>query len=331
MIAKMKRREFITLLGGAATAWPLDVRAEQSAMPVIGFMHTLSSENVLNPMAGFHQGLKEAGYIEGQNVAIEYRWAQGHYDRLPEFAADLVLRKVAVIVASGGDPCPQIAKLATQTIPIVFITLGDPVGNGLVTSLNRPGGNATGVTIFGPAAVTKRLQLLHEIAPRATVIAFLMNPNNPNSNIEMNAAQTAGNSLGKRIVVFTASSESELDAAFASMVDARIGALLGASDPFLFSRRDRLASLAARYGVPAIYYLSEFARAGGLMAYGNSLTEMYRLMAVYVGRVLKGDKPADLPVAQSTKFELVINMQTARMLGIEVPTSMQLLAEEVIE
>jgi putative ABC transport system substrate-binding protein len=200
----MNRREFISLLGGAATAWPLDVRAQQPAMPVIGFMHTLSSENVLNPMAGFHQGLKEAGYIEGQNVAIEYRWAQGHYDRLPEFAADLVRRKVAVIVASGGDPCPQIAKLATQTIPIVFITLGDPVGNGLVTSLNRPGGNATGVTIFGPAAVTKRLQLLHEIAPRATVIAFLMNPNNPNSNIEMNAAQTAANSLGKRIVVFTA-------------------------------------------------------------------------------------------------------------------------------
>jgi len=195
-------------------------------------------------MAGFHQGLKEAGYIEGQNVAIEYRWAQGHYDRLPEFAADLVRRRVAVIVASGGDPCPQIAKTATQTIPIVFITLGDPVGNGLVTSLNRPGGNATGVTIFGPAAVTKRLQLLHEIAPRATVIAFLMNPNNPNSNIEINAAQRAANSLGKRIVVFTASSESELDAAFASMVDARIGALLGASDPFLFSRRDRLASLA---------------------------------------------------------------------------------------
>jgi ABC-type uncharacterized transport system substrate-binding protein len=327
----MKRRAFITLLGGAAATWPLAARAQQAAMPVIGFMHTLLPESVLNPMVGFHQGLKEAGYIEGRNVAIEYRWAQGHYDRLPELAADLVGRKVAVIVAAGGDPCPQIAKSATQTIPIVFITLGDPVGNGLVTSLNRPGGNATGVTIFGPAAVTKRVQLLHEVAPQATFIAFLMNPNNPNSNIEMAAAQAAASSLGKRIIVFTASSESELEATFASMVQSDIGALLGASDPFLFSRRDRLASLTARYGVPAIYYLSEFARAGGLMTYGNSLTDMYRLMGVYVGRVLKGEKAADLPVVQSTKFELVINMQTAKTLGIEVPNSMQLLAEEVIE
>ena len=326
----MRRREFITLLGGAA-AWPLGTRAQQTSMPMIGFLHTLSPENVSKPMAGFHQGLKEVGYIEGQNVFIEYRWAEGHYDRLPEFAADLVRKKVAVIVASGGDPSPQIAKSATQTIPIVFITFGDPIGNGLVRSLNQPGGNATGVTIFGPAAVTKRLQLLHEIVPQAAVIAFLMNPGNPNSDIEMSAAQMAASSLGKRIVVFTASTESELDAAFAGMVQPRIGALLGASDPFLFSRRDRLASLAARYGVPGIYYLSEFVRAGCLMAYGNSLTDMYRLMGVHVGRVLKGEKPADLPVAQSTKFELVINMQTARALGIEVPNSMQLLADEVIE
>jgi putative ABC transport system substrate-binding protein len=327
---QLKRREFITFLFGAAATWPLAAHA-QAAMPVIGFLHTLSPENVSNPMAGFHQGLKEAGYIEGQNVAIEYRWAQGHYDRLPELAADLIRRKVAVIVAHGGDPSPQIAKAATQTIPIVFATFGDPVGNGLVTSLNRPGGNATGITIFGPAAVTKRLQLLHEMVPQAAVIAFLMNPNNPNSNIEMRAAQTAASSLGKQFVVFSASSESELDAAFASMVQQRIGALLGASDPFLFSRRDRLALLAARHGVPAIYYLPEFARAGGLMAYGNSLMDMYRLMGVYVGRILKGDKPTDLPVVQSTKFEFVINLQTARALGIEVPNSMQLLADEVIE
>ena len=250
---------------------------------------------------------------------------------MPELAADLIRRKVAVIVASGGDPSPQIAKAASQTVPIVFITFGDPVGNGLVTSLNRPGGNATGVTIFGPAAVTKRLQLLHEMAPQAAVIAFLMNPNNPNSNIEMRAAQAAAGSFGKRIVAFSASSESELDAAFASMMQPRIDALLGASDPFLFSRRDRLATLAARHGIPAIYYLAEFARAGGLMAYGNSLTDMYRLMAVYVGRILKGEKPGDLPVVQSTKFEFVINLQTARVLGIEVPNSMQLLADEVIE
>jgi putative ABC transport system substrate-binding protein len=229
----MRRREFITLLGGGAAAWPLAARAQQPAMPVIGFMSTLSPESISNPMAGFHQGLKEAGYIESQNVAIEYRWAQGHYDRLPELAADLVRRKVAVIVASGGDPSPQIAKAATQTIPIVFGMFGDPIREGLVDSLSRPGGNATGVTIFGPAAVTKRLQLLHDLMPQAAVIAFLMNPNNPNGSIELKAAQAAATSLGRQIVVFSASSESELDAAFASMVQQRIGTLLGA--PILFS------------------------------------------------------------------------------------------------
>jgi putative ABC transport system substrate-binding protein len=327
---RIRRREFITLLGGAA-ACSLTARAQQPGMPVVGFLHTLAHENVTNPMGGFHEGLKEAGYREGQNVAIEYRWAQGHYDRLPELAADLVRRKVAVIVAHGGDPCPQIAKAATQTIPIVFATFGDPVANGLVASLNRPGSNATGITIFGPAAVTKRVQLLHEIVPQAAVIAFLMNPNNPNSDIEMRAAQTAAGSLGKQFVVFSASSESELDVAFASIAQSRIGALLGASDPFLFSRRDRLASLAARHGVPAVYYLADFVRAGSLMAYGNSLTDLYRMIGVYVGRILKGEKPADLPVIQSSKFELVINMKTAKTLGIEVPNSMQLLADEVIE
>jgi putative ABC transport system substrate-binding protein len=327
----MKRREFIALLGGASAAWPLAARAQQPALPVIGFLHTLSPENVSNPMAGFHQGLKEAGYSESQNVAIEYRWAQGHYDRLPELAADLVRRKVAVIVASGGDPSPQIAKAATQTIPIVFGMFGDPIREGLVDSLSRPGGNATGVTIFGPAAVTKRLQLLHDLMPQAAVIAFLMNPNNPNGSIELKAAQAAATSLGRQIVVFSASSESELDAAFASMVQQRIGTLLGASDPFLFNRRDQIVLLAARHALPAIYYLRDFARAGGLMSYGNSLTDMYRLVGVYVGRILKGEKPTDLPVVQSTKFEFVINLQTARALGIEVPNSMQLLADEVIE
>jgi putative tryptophan/tyrosine transport system substrate-binding protein len=300
-------------------------------MPVIGFMSTLSRENILNPLAGFHQGLKEAGYVESQNVAIEYRWAQGHYDRLSEFAADLVRRKVAVIVASGGDPSPQIAKAATQKIPIVFGMFGDPVREGLVDSLSRPGGNATGVTIFGPAAVTKRLQLLHELVPQATIITFLMNPKNPNGNLEMSTAQEAATALGRQIVVLNASSESELDTAFASMAQQRIGALLGASDPFLFNRRDQIVSLAARHAIPAIYYLRDFARAGGLMTYGNSLTDMYRLVGVYAGRILKGEKATDLPVAQSTKFEFVINLQTARALGIEVPNSMQLLADEVIE
>ena len=286
---------------------------------------------ISKPVAGFHGGLKEAGYIAGQNVAIEYRWAQGHYDRLPELASDLVRRKVAVIVASGGDPSPQIAKAATQRIPIVFGMFGDPVREGLVDSLSRPGGNATGVTIFGPAAVTKRLQLLHDLVPKAGVIAFLMNPNNPNGNIEMGAVQTAATSLGRQIVVLNASTESELDAAFAHMVQQRIGTLLGASDPFLFNRRDQIVSLAARHGIPAIYYLQDFAHAGGLMAYGNSLTDMYRLVGVYVGRIFKGEKPIDLPVVQSTKFEFVINLQTAKALGIEVPNSIQLLADEVIE
>jgi putative ABC transport system substrate-binding protein len=327
----MKRREFITLLSGAAVAWPLAARAQQAAMPVIGFMSTLSPENILNPMAGFHQGLKEAGYIESQNVAIEYRWAQGHYDRLPELAADLVRRKVTVIVASGGDQSPQIAKTATQTIPIVFGMFGDPVKEGLVDSLSRPGSNVTGATIFGPAAITKRLQLLHDLVPQTAVTAFLVNPNNPNGNVEITAAQTAAASLGRQIVVLNASSESELDAAFANMVQQRIGALLGASDPFFYNRRDHIVSLAARHRIPAIYYLRDFARAGGLMAYGNSLTELYRLVGVYTGRILKGEKPTDLPVAQSTKFEFVINLQAARALGIEVPNSMQLLADEVIE
>src|SRR5262252_1039565 len=327
----MRRREFITLLGGAAAGWPIGVRAQQQAMPVIGFMSTLSRENILKPLAGFHQGLKEAGYIEGQNVAIEYRWAQGNYDRLPELAADLVRRKVTVIVASGGDPSPQVAKAATQTIPIVFGMFGDPVREGLVDSLSRPGRNATGVTIFGPDGVTKRLQLLHNLVPKAGVIAFLMNPNNPNGSSEMGAAQTAATSLGRQIVVCNASTESELDAAFASVVQQRIGTLLGASDPFLFNRRDQIVSLAARHRIPAIYYLRDFARAGGLMSYGNSLTDMYRLVGVYAGRILKGEKPTDLPVVQSTKFEFVINLQTARALGIEVPNSIQLLADEVIE
>ena len=297
---QLKRREFIALLGGAAATWPLAARAQQRAMPVIGFMSTLSPENISGPVAGFHDGLKEVGYIEGQNVAIEYRWAQGHYDRLPELAADLVRRKVAVIVASGGDPSPQIAKAATQTIPIVFGMFGDPVREGLVDSLSRPGGNAAGVTIFGPAAVTKRLQLLHDLVPNASVIAFLMNPNNPNSNIEMGAAQMAATSLGRQIVVFNASTESELEAAFARIGQQRIGALLGASDPFLFNRRDQVVSLAARHEIPAIDYLRDFAHAGGLMAYGNSLADMYRLVGVYVGRILKGEKPTDLPVVQST-------------------------------
>ena len=329
----MKRREFITLLGGSAAAWPLSAWAQRPAMPVVGFMNNLNSADQIasDLVAAFRQGLKETGFVEGQNVAVEYRWAQGQYERLPEFAADLVRRKVDVIAATGGEPSPQAAQAATQTIPIVFTANGDPVREGLVASVNMPGGNVTGFTIFGPAAVTKRVELMHELVPQAMVIGYLMNPNHPSGEIEMQAAETAAHSLGKKMPVFKASNEPDLDAMFATMVQQQVGALVVASDPFFWSRRGELASLAARYQLPAIYYLPEFARAGGLMAYGNSLVDVYRLVGVYVGRILKGEKPADLPVVQSTKFQFVINLKTAKALGLEVPNSMQLLADEVIE
>ena len=327
----IKRREFITLFGGTAATWPLAARAQQPATPVVGFMHILSPENVPHFVPAFRQGLKEQGFVEGQNLMVEYRWAHGQYDRLPELAADLVHLQVAVLAAMGGQPSPQVAKAATQTIPIVFATNGDPVREALVASLNRPGGNATGVTIFGPAAATKRLQLLQELVPKVATIGFLRNPNNPNAAFELSAAQEAARSLGKEIIVLNATIESEIDAAFAVMAQQQVGALLGASDTFLFGRRDQIVSLAAHHRIPAIYYLREFAQAGGLMAYSNSIPEAYRVAGGYVGRILKGEKPGNLPVVQSTKFEFVINLQTARALGIEVPNSMQLLADEVIE
>jgi putative tryptophan/tyrosine transport system substrate-binding protein len=326
----VRRRGFIALLGGA-TAWPFVGRAQQPTMPVIGFMHTLSPEIVLDYLAAFRDGLKEAGYVEGKNVAIEYRWARGHYDRLPELAADLVRRQVAVIAATGGDPSPQVAKAATQTIPIVFAMNGDPLRAGLVDSLSRPSGNATGITIFGPAAVTKRLQLLHELVPRAAVIGFLMNPNNPNGNVEAKAAQAAASSFGVEIHVLNASSESELNAAFAGMAQQQIGALLGASDAFFAGRREQIVALATQYRMPAIYYLREFVEAGGLISYGNRIPDAYHQVGIYVGRILKGEKPGDLPVQESVKFELLINLKTAKALGIDVPNATQLLADEVIE
>ena len=328
----MKRREFITLLGGAAAAWPLAARAQQAPMPVVGFMNiNTSAESVPDLLAAFRQGLKEIGFVEGQNVAVEYRWAQGQYDRFPELAAEFVRRQVAVIAATGGEPSPQSAKAATQTIPIVFTANGDPISEGLVTNLRQPGGNVTGITIFGPAAVTKRVQLMHQLIPQATTIAYLMNPNHPSGEIEMRAAQTAAGSLGKEILVVRASNERELDVAFTTMAQQQAGALVVASDPFFYSRRGELPSLAARYRLPAIYYLSEFARAGGLMAYGNSLVDIYRLVGVYVGRILKGEKPGDLPVVQSTKFEFVINLKTAKALGLDVPLGLTAGADEVIE
>jgi putative ABC transport system substrate-binding protein len=300
-------------------------------MPVIGFMHTLSFENVPNYVAAFHQGLKEAGFVEGQNVAVEYRWAEGQYAKLPELAADLVRQKVTVIAATGGDPSPQVAEAATSTIPIVFAANGDPVKQGLVASLNHPGGNATGITIFGPAAVTKRLQLLHELIPQAATVAFLMNPDNPNGALETGVAKAAATSLGLQMLVLGASNENELDASFAAMAQQRAGALLIASDVFFFWRRDQIFALAARQKIPAIYYLREFAQAGGLMSYGNRVTDVYRQVGIYVGRVLKGEKPADLPVIQATEFELVINLQAAKTLGLTIPAGLISFADEVIE
>jgi ABC-type uncharacterized transport system substrate-binding protein len=328
----MRRREFITLFGGAAAAWPLAARAQQPAMPAVGFMHLNSADaSELGLVAAFRQGLREIGFIEGQNVTVEYRWAQGQYDRFSELAAEFVRRQVAVIAATGGEPSPQSAKAATQTIPIVFTANGDPISEGLVASLRRPGGNITGITIFGPAAVTKRVQLMHQLVPQATTIAYLMNPNHPSGETEMSAAQTAARSLRKEMLVFRARNKPELDAAFMTMAQQQIGALVVASDPFFWSRRGELASLAAHYRLPAIYYLPEFARAGGLMAYGNDLVDIYRLVGVYVGRILKGEKPADLPVVQSTKFEFVINLKTAKALGLDVPLGLTAGADEVIE
>jgi ABC-type uncharacterized transport system substrate-binding protein len=328
---QLRRREFIRLLGGAAVSWPLAVRAQQPAMPVVGFIHILSPETVPRFVPAFRQGLKEVGYVEGQNLAVEYRWAQGQYDRLPGLVADLVRRQVAVIAATGGDPSPQIAKAATQTIPIVFTANSDPVAVGLVTSLNRPGGNATGVTIFGPAAVTKRLQLLRDLMPQVVAIAYLMNPNNPNAEFELQAAQTAARSLGLEMLVLRAGTERELDTALATTLQQQADALLVASDTFFVGRREQVVTLAARHQIPAIYYLREFAEAGGLMTYGNSLPDVYRHVGVYVGRILKGEKPSELPVMQPTKFELVINLKTAKALGLEIPPMLLARADEVIE
>jgi putative ABC transport system substrate-binding protein len=328
----MKRRDLIIALGGAL-AWPLAARAQQKAMPVVGFLSTGNASPGLGAplVAAFRQGLSETGYVEGQNVAIEYRWAEGHYDRLPALAADLVGRKVDVIVSTGGTPGALAAKNATSTIPIVVRAGADPVGAGLVASLARPGGNLTGVSMLIDELTPKRLELLSELVPQAKVIALLVNPKNPATEHVMRDVQEAARVKGLRLPILKANSESEIDAAFATLVQLQAGALVVAADPFLSSRREQLVALATRYAVPAIYAWREFAEAGGLISYGSSLTTAFRQLGNYAGKILKGAKPADLPVQQSTRFELVINLKTAKARGLTIPQSLLLRADEVIQ
>jgi putative tryptophan/tyrosine transport system substrate-binding protein len=327
---RLKRREFITLLGGAAAAWPLAARAQQR-MPVIGLLSSVPFETRRDQVLGFHRGLKESGYVEGQNVAIEYRSADNQIDRLPALAADLVNRRVDVIVTIGGDISIQAAKAATTTIPVVFVTGFDPVAAGFVASLNRPGGNLTGVSFLVVFTVAKRLELLSELVPTAGMIGMVVNPNNPNAESTTRDAQAAAEKLGKKLVVVRAGTERDLDTSFTTFIQEKVEAVLVESDPFFLARREQIVALAARHSLPAIFAFREFATVGGLMSYGTSLSNAYHQAAVYAGKILKGEKPADLPVIQPTSFELVVNLKTARALGLKVPLTLQVAADEVIE
>ena len=326
----MRRREFLGVLGGGA-AWPLTARAQQSAMPVVGFLSGQSPDTFAPYAVAFRQGLQEAGYVVGQNVAIEYRWAEGHVERLPIMAADLVRQQVQVIAATGGVAPARAAKAATTTIPIVFNSGDDPVSAGLVSSLNRPGGNLTGVSWFNVEVVAKRLALLHELVPASTIMGILLNPSNPESAPQTTTALEAARALGRQLIVVNANTTDEIDAAFTALVQQRAGALVVASGPFFVNRRDQIIALAARHAIGTSFSGREPSAAGGLMSYGNNLADAYRRNAIYVGKILKGDKPGELPVDRSTKFELVINLKTAKALGITIPPTLLARADEVIE
>ena len=327
----MRRREFITALSGVAAAWPLMARAQPTPKPVVGFLASLSSAYVAHFTPAFRAGLSETGYIDGQNVLIEFRSAEGQYDRLAALAAELVDRKVAVIVATGGSEPAKVAKAATATIPIVFISAADPVRAGVVISFNRPGGNITGVSLLGSALEAKRLELLHEMVPGASPIGVLLNPKYPDFDLELRQLQEAANVINRKIIVARASSKTEVDAAFTMITQQAASALLVAQDAFFNSQREYLVALAARFKLPAIYNQREQAEVGGLFSYGTNFADGYRQAGVYVGKLLKGAKPSDLPVLQPTKYEFVINLRTAKTLGLVVPSSLLALADEVIE
>jgi ABC-type uncharacterized transport system substrate-binding protein len=327
----MRRRELMFLLGGAAVACPRALRAQQKAMPVIGILSNAAPGPDSPFLAAFRKGLSETGYVEGQNLAIEYRWAEGNYDRFPAFAADLVGRKVDLIVAAAGADAALAAKSATSTVPIVFVGAGDPIRDGLVASLAHPGGNLTGFSDLGGETVRKRLELLAELIPQAKVIAALVNPKNSNAERITGDLQEVARAKGVQLPILKAATEGEIDAAFASIAQLQAGALVVVGDPFFFSRREQIVALASHHSIPAFYQLREFAAAGGLISYGAAPSDVTRRAAIYAGRILKGEKPADLPVQQATKFELVINLKTAQALGLTVPQSLLARADEVIE
>jgi putative ABC transport system substrate-binding protein len=326
----LRRRQFLTLLGGAAAAWPLAARAQQPAMPVIGFLNSGSAAEWAHLVAAFKEGLNEAGYVEGKNVAVEYRWAQGENDRLPELAAALVRRQAAVI-AAFGPPAAAAAKEATATVPVVFSVGTDPIDLGLVTSFRRPTSNLTGINIFADMLTPKRQELLRELAPSASLVAMLINPTSAQTDSELRAVQAASDRLKQQVRIFDVRTDREIEAAFATIIDQRIGGLLVQTDPSLTVRRDQLVLLTTRHAIPAVFGFREFVMAGGLMSYGTSLRAAYRQVGIYVGRILKGEKPANLPVQQATAFEMVVNLKAAKALGVTIPTAILLRADEVIE